>query len=402
MGEMLLWFSVVLLLFAVGDLVATATKAKISAVFVTLLLFLILFVAQVIPADIIDRAGLASASSWAVPMIMFGMGTTLSIRQFIDEWRTVLTAWLGIIAVIIGVGLCIPILGKSTVITSIPVINGALPATTIMTTAAMEKGLTLAAATATVVFAVQKFVGTPIASRAALAEANRLLLEYREAKANGIDLAKADAEKKTANASETASAQAAPAQKKLAERFEKYYSTNVCILLTAFFSFAGYQLGQIIHVNYSIVCLAVGVLVTWLGIVPKDILAKAKMNGFINMVVFAAVIPSLANISVGDLASLFIPVVVMFAVSIAAIFVMMKILPGWKILGSKSLAFGVGFCQMLGFPTTYLVSNEVCNAVGETQEERDYLMTKIMPRLVVGGLACLVSVIIAGIMAPML
>lgn len=249
MGDMLLWFSVVLILFAVGDLIANLTKAKISAVFVTLLLFLILFVTKVIPSDIIDRAGMTDAASWSVPMIMFSMGTMLNIRQFIDEWRTVLTAWLGIAAVII---------------------------------------------------------------------------------------------------------------------------------------------------------LVIGVIVTALGIVPKDILEKGKLKGFINMVVFAAVIPSLASISLTDLISLIVPVVAMFAVSIVAVFIMMKILPGWKIIGSKPLAFGVGFCQMLGFPTTYLISNEVCNAVGETEEERAYLMSKIMPKLVVGGLACLVSVLIAGVMAPML
>lgn len=389
MGDMLLWFSVVLILFAVGDIIANVTKAKVSAVFVTLLLFLILFVTKVIPADIIDRAGMTSAASWSIPMIMFSMGTMLNIRQFIDEWRTVLTAWLGIVAVIIGVCVCIPFLGKSTVLASIPVINGALPATTIMTQAAMEKGLTLAAATATVVFAIQKFVGTPIASRAALQEANRLLEEYRR---NGGKKEMGKSEQKEEK----------QVKVKFAEKYEKYYSTNVCIFLTALFSFLGYQLAQIIHLNYSIVCMVVGVVVTWLGIVPKDILEKGKLKGFINMVVFAAVIPSLASISLADLGKLFLPVVVMFAVSILSIFIMMKILPGWKIIGSKPLAFGVGFCQMLGFPTTYLISNEVCNAVGETEEEREYLMSKIMPKLVVGGLACLVSVFVAGVMAPML
>lgn len=387
MGEMLFWFSIVLVLFAVGDLIANLTKAKVSAVFVTLLLFLILFVAKIIPKDIIEKAGMTAASNWSIPMIMFSMGTMLNIRQFVDEWRTVLTAWLGILAVVIGVSLCIPLLGKGTVLASIPVINGALPATTIMTQAAMEKGLTLAAATATVVFAIQKFVGTPIASRAALQEANRLVEEYR--RTGGVKVAaKVEKEEKKS--------------KKFAEKYEKYYSTNVCIFLTAFFSFVGYQIAQIIHLNYSIVCMLVGVIVTWLGIVPKDILEKGKLKGFINMVVFAAVIPSLANISLADLGKLFIPVAVMFAVSILSIFIMMKILPGWKIIGSKPLAFGVGFCQMLGFPTTYLISNEVCNAVGETEEEREYLMSKIMPKLVVGGLACLVSVFVAGIMAPML
>ncbi|SJT40167.1 permease [Clostridioides difficile] len=396
MSAMLLWFSVVLVLFAIGDLIASKTKAKVSAVFVTLLLFLILFVTKAIPADIIEKAGMTAAASWSVPMIMFSMGTMLNVKQFIDEWRTVLTAWLGIVAVIVCVSLCIPLFGKSTVLTSIPVINGALPATTIMTQAALEKGLTLAAATATVVFAIQKFIGTPIASRAALQEANRLLVEYHEAKSKGIDLANVDTDKKEAENTGTKVKQA------FCEKYDKYYSTNVCIFFIALFSYLGYELSEIIHVNYSIVCLVVGVLVTRIGIVPKDILEKGKIKGFINMVVFAAVIPSLAKVSLTDLISLFVPIVGMFAASIIGIFLMMKVLPGWKIIGSKPLAFGVGFCQMLGFPTTYLISNEVCNAVGETEEERAYLMSKIMPKLVVGGMACMISIVVAGLMVPML
>ncbi|HBE9729908.1 TPA: permease [Clostridioides difficile] len=396
MSDMLLWFSVVLVLFAIGDLIASKTKAKVSAVFVTLLLFLILFVTKAIPADIIEKAGMTAAASWSVPMIMFSMGTMLNVKQFIDEWRTVLTAWLGIVAVIVCVSLCIPLFGKSTVLTSIPVINGALPATTIMTQAALEKGLTLAAATATVVFAIQKFIGTPIASRAALQEANRLLVEYHEAKSKGIDLANVDTDKKEAENTGTKVKQA------FCEKYDKYYSTNVCIFFIALFSYLGYELSEIIHVNYSIVCLVVGVIVTRIGIVPKEILEKGKIKGFINMVVFAAVIPSLAKVSLTDLISLFVPIVGMFAASIIGIFLMMKVLPGWKIIGSKPLAFGVGFCQMLGFPTTYLISNEVCNAVGETEEERAYLMSKIMPKLVVGGMACMISIVVAGLMVPML
>ncbi|HFQ7768717.1 TPA: permease [Clostridioides difficile] len=396
MSDMLLWFSVVLVLFAIGDLIASKTKAKVSAVFVTLLLFLILFVTKAIPADIIEKAGMTAAASWSVPMIMFSMGTMLNVKQFIDEWRTVLTAWIGIVAVIVCVSLCIPLFGKSTVLTSIPVINGALPATTIMTQAALEKGLTLAAATATVVFAIQKFIGTPIASRAALQEANRLLVEYHEAKSKGIDLANVDTDKKEEENTGTKVKQA------FCEKYDKYYSTNVCIFFIALFSYLGYELSEIIHVNYSIVCLVVGVLVTRIGIVPKDILEKGKIKGFINMVVFAAVIPSLAKVSLTDLISLFVPIVGMFAASIIGIFLMMKVLPGWKIIGSKPLAFGVGFCQMLGFPTTYLISNEVCNAVGETEEERAYLMSKIMPKLVVGGMACMISIVVAGLMVPML
>lgn len=49
-------------------------------------------------------------------------------------------------------------------IVAIPVINGGIVATQMMTQAAMDHGLALAAALGTITFAVQKFVGTPIAS----------------------------------------------------------------------------------------------------------------------------------------------------------------------------------------------------------------------------------------------
>lgn len=135
---------------------------------------------------------------------------------------------------------------------------------------------------------------------------------------------------------------------------------------------------------------------------PKNLLQKGQTNGFINMVVFAAIIPALADISIKDLVSLIVPLLIVFAVSVVAIFLVMKVLPGWKILGDKSMAFGIGFCQMLGFPSTYLISVEVCNAVAETEDEKDYLMSRVMPRLVVGGMAAMASILVAGVMSGML
>ena len=120
---MLLWFAVVMVLFAVGDVVAKLTKARISSVFATLMLFLVLFVAGVLPADIIEKAGLSAASSWSVPMLLFAMGSMINLRQFMDEWRTVVTCWFGMLAVIIGVSLTIPIIGKEMALSAIPAVS---------------------------------------------------------------------------------------------------------------------------------------------------------------------------------------------------------------------------------------------------------------------------------------
>ena len=164
MFDMLLWFAVVMVLFAVGDVVAKLTKARISSVFATLMLFLILFVAGVLPADIIEKAGLSAASSWSVPMLLFAMGSMINLRQFMDEWRTVVTCWFGMLAVIIGVSLTIPIIGKEMALSVAPIFAGGSAATLIMTTALDEMGLVTASTLCIVMYVVQKFIGVPIAS----------------------------------------------------------------------------------------------------------------------------------------------------------------------------------------------------------------------------------------------
>ena len=314
---MLLWFAVVMVLFAVGDVVAKLTKARISSVFATLMLFLILFVAGVLPADIIEKAGLSAASSWSVPMLLFAMGSMINLRQFMDEWRTVVTCWFGMLAVIIGVSLTIPIIGKEMALSAIPVVNGALPATQIMTEAATKAGYPLAAALAAITFAVQKFVGTPFASSASLRYAQGLIGEYRKAKSSGT----LDEFMAAAGKSENRNSEAKTASKRitLAEKFDGFYSSNVCILLAVVGGLLSVWLGELTHINYAILGLVLGVIFTQLGVVPKNLLQKAQASGFINMVVFAAIIPALANISISDLIDLILPLVVVFAVSVLSL-----------------------------------------------------------------------------------
>lgn len=136
-------------------------------------------------------------------------------------------------------------------------------------------------------------------------------------------------------------------------------------------------------------------------------LTKARISSvfatlMLFLVLFVAGVLPADIIEKAGLIDLILPLVVVFAVSVLSIFVMMKVLPVWKILGDKSMAFGVGFCQMLGFPSTYLISVEVCNAVAEDEDEKAFLMSRVMPRLVVGGMAAMVSILVAGVMAGML
>ena len=159
---MLFYIFVCLAFFAIGDFLGVATKAKVSSVFVSLLLFLVFFMADWIPDDVINQAGLTQIGKWAVGFVVFGMGTTINMRELIAEWRTVATACLSMAVIWIGMIVLVPLIGYNETIVTIPIINGGIVATQIMTSAAMENGLEMAAALGTIIYAVQKFFGTPL------------------------------------------------------------------------------------------------------------------------------------------------------------------------------------------------------------------------------------------------
>lgn len=386
------YFTIVVGLFAIGDWLGVVTKAKISSIFFVFISFLLLFLFKIVPADIIDKAGLTVAAKWAMPMLIFHMGTMINIRQLIEEWKTVVTSVIGMAAAIIGILCVIPLIGRDAAMVSIPVINGALVATNIMVDAATDKGMLLAAALGPVIFAIQKFVGTPLVSRAGLLEGQKLIRDFRDNKAKGVTLSAKPAPKDGKE------------KVKFYQKHSKFYSANTCIFLTVLGGAVSVLLGEVTGINYSIVALVLSVAISETGVLPEKILDQGKTSGFITMVTFASIIPALAKVSIGDLAQLLFQVVCVFGATILVTFLVICILPGWRLMGSKSLAFGVAMCQMLGFPSTFLISNEIAVALSDNEEEKDYLLEKIMPKFVVAGLASVttLSVIVAGIFAGLL
>lgn len=386
------YFAIVVGLFALGDWLDIITKSKISAMFILLISFMLLFMFKIIPTDIIDRAGLTDASKFAMPILIFHMGSMFNIRQLINEWKAVATAALGMLAAMIGIFCIIPIIGRDSAMVTIPIINGALVATNLMVEAATSKGMALAAALGPLVFSIQIFISTPLISHSGTLEGKRLLNHYRECKAQGITLS---AKSEIAAVSEKA---------KFYQKHSKYFSTNTCIFITVLGSAVSVALGELTGISYSIIALILSVIVSQIGILPEKVLDRAKATGFISMVSLASVIPSLANVSISDIGKLLLQVVCVFAATIIASFLLICVLPGWKLLGSKSLAFGVVMCQMSGFPVTYLISERIANSLGETDEEKSYILEMLSPKFVVAGLASVtvLSVIVAGIFSKLL
>lgn len=382
-------FMIVLIVFALGDIVGKITKGKLSGMMVVMLLFLVGFLTKLIPADIIDQGGLTALSKLAIAMVLFNMGTTLNVKQLIEEWRTVLMAALCMLASCLVMLLVSPIIGFDTMLVGMPVINGAAMATSLMASAAAEKGLATAAALCAVIYSVQKFVGAPIASAMGIRYGKKLLKAYRE---NPAQFKKQE----TGNG--------ASAKISFADKHKEWYSANVMMALVAAGSWVAHILGDLTPINYSIWVLLLGVVCAASGLVPTKPLQKSNSYGLMMVAVFGSIIPSLAKVSLSDLGTMAFQTIVLFAAALIGVALVGWVLPTWKLVGDKDLAVGIGVEQFLGFPSNVVICREVGDAVGETPEEKAFIEDTLNVPYVVGGITVItvLSTMLAGFVINML
>lgn len=382
-------FMIVLIVFALGDIVGKITKGKLSGMMVVMLLFLVGFLTKLIPADIIDQGGLTALSKLAIAMVLFNMGTTLNVKQLIEEWRTVLMAALCMLASCLVMLLVSPIIGFDTVLVGMPVINGAAMATSLMASAAAEKGLATAAALCAVIYSVQKFVGAPIASAMGIRYGKKLLKAYRE---NPAQFKKQE----TGNG--------ASAKVSFANKHKEWYSANVMMALVAAGSWVAHILGDLTPINYSIWALLLGVVCAASGLVPTKPLQKSNSYGLMMVAVFGSIIPSLAKVSLSDLGTMAFQTIVLFIAALIGVALFGWVLPTWKLVGDKDLAVGIGVEQFLGFPSNVVICREVGDAVGETPEEKAFIEDTLNVPYVVGGITVItvLSTMLAGFVINML
>lgn len=382
-------FMIVLIVFALGDIVGKITKGKLSGMMVVMLLFLVGFLTKLIPADIIDQGGLTALSKLAIAMVLFNMGTTLNVKQLIEEWRTVLMAALCMLASCLVMLLVSPIIGFDTMLVGMPVINGAAMATSLMASAAAEKGLATAAALCAVIYSVQKFVGAPIASAMGIRYGKKLLKAYRE---NPAQFKKQE----TGNG--------ASAKVSFADKHKEWYSANVMMALVAAGSWVAHILGDLTPINYSIWALLLGVVCAASGLVPTKPLQKSNSYGLMMVAVFGSIIPSLAKVSLSDLGTMAFQTIVLFIAALIGVALVGWVLPTWKLVDDKDLAVGIGVEQFLGFPSNVVICREVGDAVGETLEEKAFIEDTLNVPYVVGGITVItvLSTMLAGFVINML
>lgn len=93
---------IIFFVFFLGDIVATKTKAVVSMLFFGAVVFMIAFWCG-LPGTIFKDSGLLAFSSITIGMLLAHIGTTINLRDFKSEWKTVVIVLISTCAIALGV-----------------------------------------------------------------------------------------------------------------------------------------------------------------------------------------------------------------------------------------------------------------------------------------------------------
>lgn len=384
---------------AVGDVIAVKTKSIVSSMFTCSVIFILGFWLKV-PQTLFSDAQLLGIGSLLITMLLVHMGTMMSLRTLAQQYKTVLIA----IAAIVGIALTVSgigqfIMGRNISLVAAPVISGGVIAALTMQESMLASGVTNAeslAVFATVLMVMEGFVGYPIASICLKKEAKRVKKEIRE---NKVDTTEVTDDKPQL-----------PVKPKRFQIADKYLSENFYLAKCAFVAMAATGTSLLIQkltwvniIDKNIMSLIFGIIFHEIGLLDSGILKKASSDGLAMAALMAVVFFSLTNATPQLLIEI-LPLILIAQVLGVIGYIVFGVIVGKLLNVSPWLSIAIGSTCNYGFPGTYVISNEVARAEGDTPQEQQAILDAILPKMLVAGFVTvsIASVILAGIFATLI
>ncbi len=385
--------AIIFVVFAVGDMISAKTKAIVSMLLVASVVFLLGFWAGIFPTTMFADSTLLSMAGLLVTLLLVHLGTTIKLRDFGAQWRTVIIAAVACIAISVAVFFIGQlIIDRGFALVGAPILSGGVVATLQMQSMAQDAGREELAVFATLVMCAQGFVGYPVASLCLKSEAKRI-----KAKLNSGELSASDLE---------ASKAAEGSHKKLIPPLPAALNTpNAILAKVVLVALLSVTVSGLFHdaVNKLVWCLIFGVLCKEIGFLDENALGKANATGIVMPIITLSIFTNLASATPQMVGSMIVPLLVVIVIGSIA-FSVVSILVG-KIFGySWQMSMAIGSSCLFGFPGTVIISNEVSESTGTTAEEKAFINEQIMPKMLVAGMVTvsITSVLVAGVMCKWL
>ncbi len=315
----------------------------------------------------------------------------LSLKELTRQWRSFTIALFGIVGICFGT----LALGKmffewEMLVIATPPLTGGVVASIIMSEAATAKGLPELAVLAVVMYVMQGFVGYPLTAVVLRLEGKSLLEKFRSGELANIE--KIDENEENI--------------KRLIPSLPKEYQTTYIVLLKLALLVAGAiffteSINEV--VSRYVICLFVGVIGAESGFIERKPLNVSGSFGFYMTGLMAFIFGGLAKATPEMLQKLLVPFVGIIGFGVIGMMVFSFVI-GKILKESVPMSCAISLNALYGFPANYALTTEAAKSLGETEEEKQFLIDSMLPKMLVGGFTSvtIVSVVIAGIFVKLL
>lgn len=382
-----------------GEIISKLTKAWVPSVFASAVLLLIGYW-TVLPHDLVKNSFLIPfGSTLAVFLLITHLGTIISLKQLIAQWRTVTICLAGLAGMCVFAYFVAPLfIDQALVIAGLPPLTGGIIAATMMQKAATDAGLAVAAVFAISMYCVQGFAGYPLTSLCLNREGNRLLKLYRAGEI------KIDMSEVVSVGEVTKLPDGDGATVRLPLQIPDEWNSPIVILTKlGVVSYIALMLGIYTGISGAIWALILGVVFCRLGFLDPNSLVKANSFNILMFAIIMFVFDGLKDCTPQMLVTIIGPMVILIALGLVGM-VIGAFIASKCLKVSFNMAFANCLTALYGFPFDQVITMGTCNALAKNKDEYEFLMSKMFPSMIVGGFVTvtITSVFIAGIFAKML
>ena len=384
--------AVIAFLFAFGNFISNKTKAYISSLIPAVIIFIVLMYSGIIPADICTTSGLTGMmNAFVIPLCVVDVGTKLSIKKILPEWKsfaTVLAASIGIIIVCFTIGILI--LGRQRSIAAIPPLTGALLATTVVQQAAAEAGNNAIGVFAMIVLVLQTILSLPVATFA-------LKMYFKDIRKKGIidNNAPILADEKE--------------EKYILPRIPKSWDSSYMIIFKmAIVAYIGAVVGNGLAaptkniLSPTLMYVLFGLIASEIGFLERGPLEKSNSVGIIYLALFSVLMSTFSSVTLETLVSQIVPALIVIFIGLIGIAVL-SAAAGKLFKVSPWLSIAIGTCCYLGYPGSQIVVEETVRGSDLTDDEKSKVTKTVLPKMIIGYLSsAIISIVCAGIFTPII
>lgn len=372
-----------LAVLVLGEVVAKLTKGIVPMALTVTILLVALFWTGVFPATIVEASGITGVLFALVSaLLVANLGTLINRKEMAAQWRTVLIALMGIVAI---VAICLTIgaalFGWDNAVAAAPPLTGAAIATAMVREAAEAVENQQAVVIAIVCMALQGIVGYPLTSFCLRNEAKTLSARFKSGELKSVSAEGSDGKKS-----------------------KKPSSTNLILLKLSFIAIIAYLLQYAtaaagFSISMYVWAMLLGFVAHEIGFLETDCLTKANAYGMCITIIMLYLFGGLAGNDMNTILSAF-GVAGALVLMAAAGMALMAFIATKIFKKSFWMCYAIILNAFLGFPINVILVNEALDINTSDPEERAAVSSELMPPMLVGSFVCvtIVSVIVAGVL----